>query len=605
MPDDALAMLPLEPKKQALLCELMNGLDRDHLLWLSGYLAGVAREPASVNSGGAASVVVPEPVASAPVTVIYGSQTGHARGIAESLARQLNATGISARIFGAGGYPNRELKDERLLIVIMSTHGDGDPPDDARGWIEFLNGRRAPRLELLRYAVLALGDSSYPQFCHTGRAVDARMEMLGASRLLPVAEADVDFETIALPWASAVLAKARARGGASSCSSVSASVSQSVSETSTQWSRLNPFAAELYVNQRITGRESERDVRHIEMLIDGSEMCYQPGDSVGIWPTQDDRVVEEVLSLTGLDGGADVALSGETLPLFQWLKQRRELTVLTRPFLGAHAERAKAPALNEMLNAAKPHGLSHILAEWQLPDLLRHYPGPWSPADLVTALRPLTPRLYSIASSPLLSNGEEVHLTVGIVDYLYEHHHRWGVASHHTAGCALGEALPIFIEANDRFRLPKAGNTDIVMIGPGTGIAPFRAFVQHRAALGDRGRNWLFFGNRHFRSEFLYQLEWQEALAKGQLDKLDLAFSRDGGKRAYVQDRMREASFELYKWVEGGAFVYVCGDAKAMARDVDTTLVEIAQKEGKRSAEDARAWLSSLSRDGRYLRDVY
>lgn len=605
MLDDVAPLLPLEPSKQALLRELLDGLNRDHLLWLSGYLAGAARELALEKVAGAASVVVPNPVANIPVTIIYGSQTGHAQGIAESLAGQLNACGISARIFGAGGYPNRELKDERLLLVIMSTYGDGDPPDDARGWLEFLNGRRAPQLELLRYAVLALGDSSYPQFCQTGREVDARMATLGATRLLPLAEADVDFETIALPWVSAVLAEAQAWGGASSCSSVPASVSQSVSEASTQWSRLRPFAAEMYVNQRITGRDSERDVRHVEMLIDGSGMCYQPGDSVGIWPKQDDRAVEEVLSLTGLDGDADVSLSSETLPLFKWLKHRRELTVLTRPFLSAHAERAKAPALNDMLSATKPDELARILADWQLPDLLRHYPGVWSPADLIAALRPLTPRLYSIASSPLLSNGEEIHLTVGIVDYQYEGYHRWGVASYHIAGRPLGESLPIFIEANDRFRLPKDGNTDIIMIGPGTGIAPFRAFVQHRVALGDRGRNWLFFGNRHFRSEFLYQLEWQEAFAKGQLHKLDLAFSRDSEQRAYVQDRMREASSELYDWIEGGAFVYVCGDAKAMARDVDNTLVEIAQREGKRSAEDAREWLSHLSRNGRYLRDVY
>lgn len=598
-------LLPLEGEKAELLHRLVDGLDRDVLLWLSGYLRGVAtrvtRHPA-IEPNGETPLT---PAVGTGVTIIYGSQTGHAQGIAAKLANRLGSAAVAGRIFAADRYPNRDIKDERTLLVVISTHGDGDPPDNARAWLDFVDGRRAPRLESLRYAVLALGDSSYPRFCHTGRGIDARLAALGAKRLLPIAEADVDFETVSDAWIANVLQEVgKGRGQPAPAAVPAPAAAMPVVET-VVWTRSHRFAAELFVNQRITGRDSGRDIRHVELAIDGSELRYQPGDSLGVWPEQDDVLVEEILDRAHLDATEEVTVGPETLPLYGWLKQRRELTLLTNPFLREHAKRADSAELRKLLDPAEAAHLTRMLSNWQLSDLVSHYPAQWKAADFVAALRPLAPRLYSIASSPLIFDKDEVHLVVGVVDYLFEERRRWGVASHYIAALAEGAHLPVFLEVNDRFRLPKDGDRDIIMIGPGTGVAPFRAFVQHRAATGARGRNWLFFGNRHFRSEFLYQTEWQEALAKRQLHRLELAFSRDGDRRVYVQQRMQEQAAELYRWIEGGAYVYVCGDATNMARDVDATLTGIGQRQGGLSEHAAHDWMRKLASDGRYLRDVY
>lgn len=595
----------LKEEKADLLRRLLDGLDRETLLWLSGYMAGAAGGSAAAPNALATTAAAANSSAQAAVTIVFGSQTGHARGIAESLARQLQSAAIETRIFGADAYPNRELKGERLLLLIISTHGDGDPPDHARGWLDFLGGRRAPDLRSLQFAVLALGDSSYPRFCHVGRAADARLEALGAKRWLPLAEADVDFEPAAGQWVERVLQEARKLAPSPGASVTVAPAPSVQQQADAGWTRSRPFSAELYVNQRITGRQSDRDVRHVELLLEGSGIRYEPGASLGIWPEQDEALVGEILDRLGLDGAEGVTIGNETLPLSRWLEQRREITLLTRPFLAAHAEKSGSPALRLLLEPGQSAQLAHTLATWQLPDLLVHHPARWPAAELVAALRPLAPRLYSIASSPALSDGEEVHLTVGVVDYRFEEQHRWGAASHHIASLALGARVSVYAEANERFRLPGDGDRDIIMIGPGTGVAPFRAFVQHRVATGARGRNWLLFGNRHFRSEFLYQLEWQSALAAGQLHRLDLAFSRDGAQRIYVQHRMQQAGKELYGWIQGGAHVYVCGDAKRMARDVEAALAAIARQHGGLSGEGAQEWLAQLASEARYVRDVY
>ena len=339
--------------------------------------------------------------------------------------------------------------------------------------------------------------------------------------------------------------------------------------------------------------------------MDGSGIQYVPGDALGIWATQADALVEEVLGLLRLDGDQVVEYREHSTSLRDWLQNRRELTVLTRPFLAAHAERCAATELREALAPHRGERRAQMLETWQLPELLANYPAAWLAQDLVATLRPLMPRMYSIASSPLPTDGEEVHLTVAHVDYRYEGSHRWGVASHHLANCEQGSGVDIFIDANERFRLPPDPDRNIIMIGPGTGIAPFRAFVQERAAMGAKGRNWLFFGNRSFRSEFLYQVEWQAAFANGTLHRLDLAFSRDSANRAYVQHRMEDRAADLYAWIEEGAYLYVCGDASHMAPDVHETLRRIGMQQGRLSEEDAGGWLDRLLREGRYVRDIY
>lgn len=586
--------------------ELAAALDRSALLWLSGYLAGCAEQGEAAVAGVNASPASPLPskAQDATVTVLYGSQTGNAKRIAIKLFEQLRAAGVNARLCGADTYSTRELKQERCLFVVISTQGDGDPPDQARDLMSFLQGVRAPRLESLQYAILALGDSSYPQFCLIGRQVDERLEALGARRLLPLGESDVDLETVCEPWMKQVVAQAQSAAPSTEVNPPASRSSETPSEAAS-FTRAKPFRAQILTNQRITGRGSDRDVRHVELLLEGSGISYLPGDALGVWPLQADALVDEVLGSLRLDGNQVVSYKEQSLPLRAWLKEKRELTALTRPFLSAHAERCSSAFLREALEPDQRERLAQMMQTWQLPDLLSHHPAPWTPEELVASLRPLAPRMYSIASSPRLTDGEEVHLTLAKVDYQYENAHRWGVASHYLADCEENTSVDIFIEANERFRLPEDPQRDIIMIGPGTGVAPFRAFVQDRAATGAAGRNWLFFGNRHFRSEFLYQAEWQLALADGRLHRLDLAFSRDTADRCYVQQRMLEQAAELYAWLEQGAYLYVCGDASRMAPDVHEALRQIGMKQGSLSEENASQWLEQLVRDGRYVRDIY
>lgn len=591
-------LLPLPEEKSAALLPLLEGLDANGLWWLSGYAAALAR---GIAPPAVAAINASEP--QERLTIVYGSQTGNARRLAEQLARDAEAAGLPVRVLRAGAYPQRELKTERLLVVVISTQGDGDPPDDARGFVEFLGGRRAPRLPELRHAVLALGDSSYPQFCAIGRRVDARLSELGAKPLLAAGEADVDIETVATPWLTRALGLAREALKPVALRSATVTPLRTAPAASIEWTRARPFAAAVLANQRIVARDAARDVRHLELSLEGSGLAYEPGDALGVRPTNPDWLVDAFLATLGLDGDAIARHDGRSLPLREWLAHERELTRLSRPFVALLAERARSDELNRVLAPDRREALAGLLASHQPIDLLRQHPAAWDAHELVAALRPLTPRLYSIASSRK-AVGDEVHLTVGVVDYTAFDTRHVGAASHFLAGAGDDAPVPVYIEANERFRLPADATRDIVMIGPGTGVAPFRAFVQERRETAARGRNWLVFGNRHFGSEFLYQVEWQDALRDGSLDRLDLAFSRDGAK-AYVQDRLREHGRELYARIEGGAHVYVCGDASRMARDVDRALADVLVAHGGIDRERAGERLAQLASEGRYARDVY
>ncbi|RDZ29772.1 assimilatory sulfite reductase (NADPH) flavoprotein subunit [Lysobacter silvisoli] len=600
MPASALLAAPLPEDRLAPLLRLTDGLDRDGLWWLSGYAAGLAR--AAAGGVPAAVPALPEARSGERLSVVYGSQTGNAKRLAEQLAAQAEQAGLAVRLLRADAYPTRELKDERLLYVVISTQGDGDPPDDARALVDYIAGKRAPELKQLRYAVLGLGDSSYPQFCAIGQKLDARLAELGATRLVDRADADLDIDSVAGPWLQQALGAAK---DALKPSAPLATVTPlRPLPTAPAHGRDAPFAAELLVNQRLTVRGSAKDVRHIELSLEGSGLSYQPGDALGLWPRNPPALVESVLRALELDGEAEVEHGGQRLPLRQWLGEKRELTRLARPFVASHAAHARSDELNRLLAPDNAPALTQLLADAQVIDLLQRYDGAWSGEELVAALRPLTPRLYSIASSQKLV-GDEAHLTVAHVEYASEHGTRWGAASHLLAAAEEGARLPVYIEANERFRLPRDGARDVIMIGPGTGVAPFRGFVQERAADGASGRNWLLFGNPHFRSDFLYQTEWQAALKSGQLHRLDLAFSRDQIRKIYVQDRLRQAGRDLYDWLEGGAHLYVCGDATRMARDVHAALRDAVIENGGKNAEDAEDYLSTLQQQGRYARDVY
>jgi sulfite reductase (NADPH) flavoprotein alpha-component len=589
---------PLSTDKVDLLAHLTDGLDAAGLWWLSGYAAGLAERPVS-----ALAAPVAETHASAVLTIVYGSQTGNAKRLADRLAQLAEANGIGVRLLRADAYPLRELRNERHLYLVISTQGDGDPPDDARGFVAHVLGKRAPKLPLLNFAVLGLGDSSYPQFCAIGRQLDARLAELGATRVIERGDADLDLETIADPWLAQALDNAKRELKSQQRGSVvplRPALAQPVLPT---WSREHPFAAELLVNQRITTRDSTRDIRHLEISLEGSGLHYEPGDALGVWPRNPAQLVEAVLDALALDGGHVVDHAGQSLPLRTWLTEHRELTRLARPFLASHAAHARSDDLNRLLAPDRSNEFARMLATHQVIDVLQDFPAAWSAEELVAALRPLAPRLYSIASSSKVV-GDEAHLTVAHVEYAAAGSARWGAASHFLAASADSERLPIYIERNERFRIPHDSMRDIVMIGPGTGVAPFRGFVQEREAVGASGRNWLLFGNPHSRSDFLYQLEWQDALKRGALHRLDLAFSRDDSRKIYVQDRLREHGRELYAWLDNGAHLYVCG-ATAMGKGVHAALIDAIAEHGGKSAEDAEDFLDTLQQQGRYARDVY
>ena len=593
---------PLPEGKAPLLAQLTEGLDAASLWWLSGYAAGLAGRAAVAHVEPLAHPVAGVSNEVARLTIVYGSQTGNSKRLAERLAQQSESAGVAVRLLRADAYPLRELIDERHLQIIISTQGDGDPPDDARGFVEYLLGKRAPRLPALKFGVLGLGDSSYPKFCEVGRRLDERLEELGATRWLARADADLDLDTLADPWVEQALALAR--------ESLKANVPSATVTTlrplppAPVTSREHPFAAELLANQRITGKGSHKDIRHIELSLEGSGLSYEPGDALGVWPVNPPKLVTEVLDTLGLDGDSLVGHGKESLPLAQWLGHKRELTRLTRAFVARHAALARDAELNRLLAPDQAQAFARLLSDTQPIELLQRTPAPWSADELVAALRPLTPRLYSIASSQKVV-GAEAHLTVAHVEYEDQGALRWGAASHYLSTQEESAKLPIYIERNDRFRLPTDSSRDLIMIGPGTGVAPFRGFLQDRIAAGASGRHWLLFGNPHFRSDFLYQLEWQRALKQGQLHNLDLAFSRDGAAKVYVQHRLRERGRELFDWLENGAYLYVCGDATRMARDVHATLLLVIATHGGKDEDGAADYLSELQRQGRYARDVY
>lgn len=600
---------PLDPERTELLLRVVEGLEPSTLQWLSGFAAGVAHERATgrpASSLPAGPVVAPavraEPTAR--LTIVYGSQTGNGKRIAERLGRAAEAAGLAARVYAAGNYPVKDLARERMLVLVVSTQGDGDPPDDARGLIEYLQSRRAPKLEQLTFSVLALGDTSYPKFCETGRQVDERLGELGAKRLVDRVNCDVDYDTLANAWLERVVTGSRdALGGSLQSATVTRLRAAPVEP---QFSREQPFAAEVLANHPVTGRGATREVRHLEINLAGSGLTYAPGDALGVWHENPPAVVSEVLQALHQDGDQPVELDGATKSLREWLTTGRELTRLTRPFLAQQAERSKDARLAALLQPGHEADLRRTLKDLQVVDLLQRQPGEWDAKSIVQALRPLAPRLYSIASSQE-AVGEEAHVTVALIDYERDRKRRVGAASAYLSSLQ-GDAAKarIFIEPNERFRLPADTARDVIMIGPGTGVAPFRGFVQHREALGASGRNWLFFGARHFQSEFLYQAEWQDAVKRGVLSRFDLAFSRDRSiAREYVQDRLRRVGKDLYSWLENGAYLYVCGDAEQMAPGVNAALVDVVAEHGGRSREDADAYVRRLADDRRYLRDVY
>jgi sulfite reductase (NADPH) flavoprotein alpha-component len=616
---------PIPDDRRDQLQQLATELNREQLMWLSGYFAGAAaaapssipgfqnnllggQARAQLASAAAPAAFAPATAAAAAplptLTIISASHTGNGRKICEKLLAAVQALGMQARMIKAGDYQAREIAKEKLLYVVISTHGDGDPPDEARGLYEFLGTKRAPQLPELQYSVLALGDTSYPKFCEAGRVIDERLAKLGAKRLLPRVDCDVDFEKLAQTWADDALARVREyKEKHAPAANVATGVSQTTAPAAAvpELTRANPATAEVLANQRIVGRGALREVRHVELSFPGLGNLYKPGDALGIVHRNPEPAIDAVLKATKLDAAAQVTHDGKTHTLLEWLRDERELTRIARPLLVQVAKHANVD-ISELL--ANTQAMAKLTATCQVSDILGTYPADWTAEALVNVLRPVTGRVYSIASSPA-AVGDEVHLTVAVVGSDTDRKLLAGAASHFVVHTPVDSNVQVWIEKNERFRVPADGSRDIIMVGPGTGIAPFRGFVQEREAAGATGKNWLFFGGRSLYHDFLYQLEWQQALKRKSLHRVDVAFSRDQAEKIYVQHRIKQAGKELFAWLSNGAYFYVCGDASAMAPDVNAALLDVAREHGNMDADDAQSWVADLTADGRYLRDVY
>lgn len=603
-----MSLLPILPPSlnEATLQQLTAGLTPQQLVWLSGYFYGQA-------TGGAASTGI-APVAQAgatapstapaeKLTILYGSHTGNGKKIAEQAAEVAAARGLQAEVRDMNDYPGRQLAQEQNLLIIVSTHGEGEPPVSAEELHQFLGGPRAPKLPKLKFAVLALGDKSYLHFCQTGKDFDERLAALGATRLLDRVEADVAYKAPAAQWVADVLAKLAASPAATAGSPTAAAVVAEPQPTA-QFSADNPWPAKVLESIQLNGRGSDKETHHIELDLTGSGLTYAPGDALAVRPRNHDPLVEEVLRAARLSDTAPVQLGAESLPLAAALASRRELTVLTRDVLERYATLAPHAELHGLL--ADTSRLQPYLYGRDVADLLLDFPtDQLTPQALADTLRPLPTRAYSIASS-LLAHPDEVHLTVGAVRYQAHGRQKQGVCSSLLADrVAVGDEVRVFVEHNEYFKLPKDPAADIIMVGAGTGIAPFRAFVEERAELGASGRNWLFFGNPHFTTDFLYQAEWQQHLKRGGLARLDVAFSRDQTAKIYVQDRLLERSRDVFGWLENGAQFYVCGDKNRLGHAVQSALAQVVQKEAGLSSEDAAAYVKNLKKQRRYLEDVY
>ncbi|KPM75598.1 assimilatory sulfite reductase (NADPH) flavoprotein subunit [Pseudoalteromonas sp. UCD-33C] len=596
------AASPLSQEQVQKLQGLVAELNPIQQAWVSGYLA------ANANAGALTGGVAATPAAgdAPPLTILYGSQTGNAKGVASKLKEQAESRGLTVKLVNMADYKPTALKKEKFITVVVSTYGEGEPPEDAESLHEFLTTKKAPKLDGVKVAVIGLGDSSYEFFCQTAKDFEERFNKLGAETIFQRADLDVDYDDEAAKWIDGALdafepdlkAQQQASGG-----QVVAMPFAAAAPAASQYTKQNPFAAELSVVQKITGRDSTKDVRHVEISLEGSDITYTPGDSLGVYFLNDEALVDEVLTLTQIDASSTVKLGDEELSVRDALIEKLELTQSYPGFVEKYATATGSPDLLKLVEDKA--AMREYIEPRQIFDIIRQNPAQLEAQTLVDCLRKLQARLYSIASSQAEVE-EEVHLTVGLVEFdAFGSEHLGGCSGYLALRAEEGCKVKVFSEHNDNFRLPANDETPIIMVGPGTGIAPFRAFLQERDAREASGKNWLFFGNPHFTQDFLYQVEIQGYLKSGLLTKVDVAFSRDQAEKVYVQDKLRKNSQEVFAWLEAGAHFYICGDANRMAKDVHQALVDIIKENSGKDDEQAEQYLKDLRSANRYQKDVY
>ncbi|EMN6203011.1 assimilatory sulfite reductase (NADPH) flavoprotein subunit [Vibrio vulnificus] len=590
--------------QQINLLQQISDLSPQQLAWVSGYFWGLSQSaaPSAVTPiAQAVSAVAAKPAGK--LTIIFASQTGNAKGVAEALEQEAKAEGIAVQLFDASDYKGKNLASETHVIIVASTNGEGEAPDNAIELHEFLQSKKAPKLPNLQYGVIGLGDSSYEFFCQTGKDFDAYLAKLGATPFIERVDCDVDYDASAAQWRKQALEKVKdALSAGVEADVVQLPVAQ-LAVGHALYTKQNPYAATLLTSQKITGRDSGKDVRHVEIDLAGSGITYQPGDALGVWFENSGELANQVLAKVGLSGVESIDVDGESLSIHSALVSKFEITSSNPQQVEKFALLSGSKKLLKLVE--EKDKLREYAGNTQLVDLLAEKQTKLTAEELVGLLRRLTPRLYSIASSQTEVD-EEVHLTVGLVEYEFKGEQRFGGASSYLAQrLEEGEQVNIFVENNNNFKLPADDNVPVIMVGPGTGIAPFRSFIQERDNRGAEGKNWLFFGDRTFTQDFLYQVEWQKYLKSGLLTKLDVAFSRDQAEKVYVQQRILENAAQVWQWIQEGAYLYVCGDANRMAKDVHQAFVAVTEQEGKMSRDDAEEFINDLRKAKRYQRDVY
>ncbi|WP_442498769.1 sulfite reductase subunit alpha [Methylobacter sp. sgz302048] len=563
--------------------------------WLSGFFAGMHTH--MIQSAGTANQADAR-----IINILYGSQTGNAESIAHDAANVAKTHGLKPLIKSMDEVEISQLASMEYLLIVTSTYGEGEMPDNAQMLWQAVSTDSAPALNNMKFSVLALGDTSYDLFCKAGIDWDRRLAELGATRIYDRTDCDVDFEEPASNWISAVIPH-MAEGAASPTVIVDVEAAHAEKP---QYNRKNPFPARMLVNRLLTAESSSKETRHYEISIIGSGLSYEAGDALCVAPTNCPKLVADILTALGCKGDEDEPVNGESIALHEALRTQFEIKLPSKEFIEEIASRSGDQELNGILESGDKDKLADYLWGRDILDLLLQFPQvEFSAAEFISLLKPLQHRAYSISSSGKM-HPDTVHLTVASVRYeSYDRQHK-GVCSTFLADLVDDETeVRVFFTPNKVFRVPDDNSLPMIMVGPGTGIAPFRAFLQEREYRNAPGKNWLFFGDRNSATDFIYREELEAMQQKGLLTRLDLAFSRDQKEKVYVQDRMRENGAELFAWLEQGGYFFVCGDAYHMAKDVDKALHDVIAEHGKMSEQQAIDYVNQLKKDKRYVRDVY
>lgn len=596
-----------KPEVRSQLQDVLSNLNREQLLWLGGYIsAAIDFAPSAVTDVFSESKILEKETKAVvedeynSFTILYGSHTGNSQKVATLAQQDAERRGIQARVVNMEDYNARFLKDEQRLLVVVSTHGEGEPPLAALELYETLSGKKAPNLQGIPFSVIALGDSSYKKYCQTGIDFHNFLEKNGGQPLQAVTMLDTDFINhlpSVIPSVIDMFADNSEKNSGKTTRINVPGISYEVIQSDI------PVEAPVLSKVQLNGRGSDKETWHVEISTDKKGLVYQPGDVLEVYVNNKPELVQSIISQLNLGKNDQVAVDGKELTLEDALSNHYELTVVTSQVIKKYATLLTDDGLNKLLDDADQ--LETFLVGTDVLDIVSKYPVSIHAQQLLSVLRRLPARAYSIASS-MAEVGEEVHITVGAVRYQKEDRLREGVCSTFIADrLREDEALKVRIKANDHFRLPANADTSIIMVGAGTGIAPYRGFVQHRVAQGAKGKNWLIFGDRHFETDFLYQAEWLKYKKSGVLTRLDVAFSRDQEEKRYVQHKMKKNGKKLFRWMEEGAHFYVCGDMKKMARDVKNAFLDILQIEGNMSRDDGEKYLTRLRKEGRYQEDVY